>query len=140
MFCVTKSQISNLKSQISNLKSQISNLKSLLLKPNQMKKVFIMAVLISGATAAPAQVTGGLKGGLNLAKQKWEFSVMGQSASEKFDGTGFNLGGYLNYGLSDVVSLQPELLYTNHKVEQDGDELTFNYISVPIMLGYAVEN
>lgn len=105
-----------------------------------MKKIlpslFILCFLV---TTTFAQRSGGLKGGLNLSSQKWEVKISGGSGSEKLEGVGFHVGGYLNYALSDVMSLQPELLFNVLKVSQDGTDLTLNYISVPVMFGYGVE-
>lgn len=106
-----------------------------------MKKVILFILLISIMSfKANAQMTGGLKGGINLSSQKWKIEAMGQSDSESFDGVGFHIGGYLNYSLSDVMSLQPELLYNSLKIELEADgfaeDITLNYISVPVLLGY----
>lgn len=105
-----------------------------------MKRILFITVIVCCANLANAQVSGGIKGGVNLTNQKWEVSFMGESASEKFKGTGFHIGGYLQYALSDAVSLQPELLFNSLNVDLDGEETTLNYISVPVMLGYGFDN
>src|SRR5688572_16279393 len=97
-----------------------------------MKKTFIIlgAVLLSVSTFA--QLSGGLKAGLNLATQKWEADGFSESES----GTSFHVGGYLNYAISDVISLQPELLYNSLKISAGGEDLTLNYLSIPVMFQY----
>lgn len=105
-----------------------------------MKNYLCLVLILCSLSIANAQVSGGIKGGVNLTNQKWEISFMGESASEKFKGTGFHIGGYLNYSLSEAFSLQPELLYNSLNVDLDGEKTTLNYISVPLMLGYGVDN
>jgi hypothetical protein len=99
-----------------------------------MKKSFIIlgAILLSVSTFA--QLTGGLKAGVNLASQKWEVS----GASETYNGTSFHVGGYVNYVVNGAVSIQPELLYNSLKIDLDGDNVTSNYLSVPVMLMYGI--
>jgi len=110
-----------------------------------MKKVLLLYLLLMSFLAfeVNAQLTGGLKGGINLSSQKWKIEAMGESDSESFDGVGFHIGGYLNYALSDVVDLQPELLYNSLKFDLGdvvGEEISMNYISIPVMLGYGFNN
>jgi hypothetical protein len=105
-----------------------------------MRKILLIVAVLSCSHFTYAQVSGGIKGGVNLTNQKWEISFMGESASEKFDGTGFHIGGYLTYALSDVVTLQPELMFNALKVDLDGEDTSLNYISVPVMLGYGFES
>ncbi len=105
-----------------------------------MKKLFLVITGVCCANFVSAQVSGGIKGGVNLASQKWEIKFQGESASESYKGTGFHIGGYLHYSLSEVVSMQPELLYNSLKIDLEGDDLSFNYISVPVMFGYGSDN
>jgi hypothetical protein len=104
-----------------------------------MKKILAIGIAWCLSLNAIAQLSGGLKGGLNLTSQKWEIKIQGESDSESFEGTGFHIGGYINRPLSDVVSLQPELIFNVLKADLDGEDFTMNYISVPVMLGYAFE-
>lgn len=106
-----------------------------------MKRILLsLFIICSVITVTSAQLSGGLKGGLNLSKQKWEMEFLGQSFSQTLDGVGFHIGGYLQYALSEKLSLQPELIYNSLKVDQDGEEISTNYLSLPIMFGYGVEN
>jgi hypothetical protein len=84
--------------------------------------------------AAHAQGSFGLKGGLNLAKQKAEFDGGSFTSDTR---ASFHVGGYFNYAFNDQFSLQPELFYNSigAKVD-DGDDIVFkfDYISLPIMV------
>ncbi|MFZ2907228.1 MAG: acyloxyacyl hydrolase [Cyclobacteriaceae bacterium] len=93
-----------------------------------MKKLLLTVFAACMVFAASAQLSGGLKAGVNLASLKSEAG--GQDESE--NGTSFHIGAYANFGLSDALSLQPELLYNS--IDIDGDKL--NYISVPVMFLY----
>jgi hypothetical protein len=97
-----------------------------------MKKTFLTFFVAVMAFSAYAQVSGGLKAGVNLASQKWEY----QGVSITENGTSFHVGAYANFAVSDALSVQPELLFNIIKVSDDGEDLTLNYISVPIMLVY----
>ncbi len=97
-----------------------------------MKKIVFTFLIGIVALSASAQLSGGLKAGLNLTNQKWEAG----GDSETFSGTGFHVGAYANFALSDAISIQPELLYNSLKVDADGDDFTLNYLSVPVMFMY----
>lgn len=109
-----------------------------------MKKAILLLFIFLLVFESKAQLTGGIKGGINLSSQKWKIEAMGESDSESFDGVGFHIGGYLNYALSDVVALQPELLYNSLKIKLDADgiaeDITLNYMSIPVLLGYGFNN
>lgn len=105
-----------------------------------MKKFMFLLVMLATAQLVNAQLSGGLKGGINLTNQKWEIEFQGDSDSEKYNGTGFHIGGYLTKSLSDVITLQPELMFNVLKADVEDEDFTMNYISLPVMLGYGVEN
>lgn len=105
-----------------------------------MKKLFFALLILGCVTGVQAQISGGIKAGVNLTNQKWKVSLMGESASESYKGTGFHVGGYLTYAVSDVITLQPELLYNNLKIDVDGEDLSLNYLSIPVVFGYAFDN
>lgn len=93
-----------------------------------MKKLLFTLFVVCLSTGVFAQMSGGLKAGVNLASMKQEAG--GDSDSE--GGTSFHIGAYGTFGLSDALSLQPELLYNS--IDIDGDKL--NYLSVPVMFKY----
>ncbi|MBL7857498.1 MAG: PorT family protein [Cyclobacteriaceae bacterium] len=102
-----------------------------------MKKIILSFALLTLAFGAFAQgISGGIKGGLNLANQNYDVEGFTISPDNR---TSFHLGGYLNVGFSESFSLQPELLFNSvgAKYTGDGDYLMkLNYISVPVMFKY----
>jgi opacity protein-like surface antigen len=78
----------------------------------------------------------GLKGGFNGAT----FSGTDSEGSEYK--AGFAAGGFLNFGISDLFSIQPELLYSQKGASVDNFQgisgttfkSTLGYLDVPIML------
>jgi hypothetical protein len=99
-----------------------------------MKHVYVaIIILLSWSGAAHAQGSFGLKGGLNLAKQKIEFDGASATLDTR---VGFHVGGYFNYAFNDQFSLQPELLYNSIGSQANDVVFKFNYISSPIVLKY----
>jgi hypothetical protein len=103
-----------------------------------MKRILFTVALLVAGTAAFAQFSGGLKAGVNFNTSKWE---AGDGAiDESYGGTAFHIGVYGNFAFSDALSVQPEILYNvlKHDAEElTGDDITTNYLSVPVMLVYA---
>ncbi|RYE90835.1 MAG: PorT family protein [Cytophagaceae bacterium] len=118
-----------------------------------MKKIILsLAVLASAAGAANAQtgIKVGLKGGFNGST----FSGADSKGSEYK--AGFAAGGFVNFGVSDNFSIQPELLYSQKGASQDGyayttgsgtslvlhtdgtAKTTLGYLDVPIMFRYNI--
>ena len=105
-----------------------------------MKKIILSLALLAGfASVANAQtgVKYGIKGGFNGAT----FSGTDSKGSEYK--AGFAAGGFLNFGISDQISIQPELLYSQKGASADGQtfgsyndataKVTLGYIDVPIL-------
>lgn len=97
-----------------------------------MKKLLLSVLAICIAIAASAQFKGGIKAGINMLSQK--YSVPGES--ETYNGTSFHAGLYGNYAFSDAFSIQPELLYNSLKADVEDEDLTSNYLSIPVMFVY----
>jgi len=103
-----------------------------------MKKVFLMAVLLSAGIYSQAQIKYGLKAGANFYK------VTGDDAEEleqsRKTKVGLAGGAFVNFSLSETFSVQPELLYSQEGNKQkEGDaslNLKLNYINIPVMLQY----
>ena len=96
-----------------------------------MKKMLLMAVIAGAAiTTADAQVSFGPRVGVNFAN----YSNVDDSKSK----TGFLVGAVANFGMNDLLSIQPEVLYSQggFKMEDDGDKYTLatNYLQVPVLL------
>lgn len=110
-----------------------------------MKHFILVLLLLFFANTLQAQVTGGLKFGLNLASIAAEYDGEKEN-SDMF--TGVQFGGYLNYSISDKLIFQPELLYNKlggKQSEYDPDlqmdvnvVFKFDYLSLPLNLKYKV--
>jgi hypothetical protein len=102
-----------------------------------MKKIFLsvsmVALLAAGALAQG--LSGGLKGGLNLA------NFSGDDVSGTDMKVAYHVGGYVNFAFTESLSLQPELLYNavGPKISEDGTDVKYNvsYVSLPVMLMYS---
>ena len=94
-----------------------------------MKKLLFTAIalfIVSGVYAQGIKV--GIKAGANL-------STITDSDDAKMK-LGFHIGGFLEFKFSDVLSLQPELLFSMQGAKQDGDlSVTMNtdYFNVPVL-------
>jgi opacity protein-like surface antigen len=114
-----------------------------------MKKFILsLAVLASAAGVANAQtgIKVGLKGGFNGST----FSGADSKGSEYK--AGFAAGAFVNFGVSDNFSIQPEFLYSQKGASQDDypyqsgttfkndgtAKTTLGYLDVPIMLRYNI--
>lgn len=93
---------------------------------------FTTVFLVSAQDRAAKQSNSGIKGGYNLS-------------AVSFDGEGetgqrhsFHIGLYSESFLSDAISLQPELLYSQqgYEIRNSNSKFTqkLNYINLPIML------
>jgi hypothetical protein len=107
-----------------------------------MKKLILSALFVSASLfAAQAQVSGGLKAGLNFADQKWSFGNISLDTDSR---TGFHVGGYLNLSLAGAISIQPELIYSAQggRFTGDGEDVTLavDYLNLPIMLRYNIND
>lgn len=96
----------------------------------------MVALLATGAFAQG--ISGGVKAGLNLA------NVKGDDVEDTDMRIAFHFGGFLNFGLSDALSVQPELLYNSVGAKMSDDDGDFvyklNYISIPVNLIYSFGN
>lgn len=107
-----------------------------------MKKIILSLALLAGFASAANAQTGvhyGIKGGYNLA------TFAGPDSKSSEYKSGFSAGGFLNFGIADIISIQPELLYS-----QKGASIanfqgttgsadarfksTIGYLDVPVMV------
>ena len=103
-----------------------------------MKKIIFSLALLAGFASTSSAQTGvryGIKGGYNLAT----FSGPDSKSSEYK--SGFSAGGFLNFGVADIISIQPELLYSqkgasiaNFQGTDARFKSTIGYLDVPIMV------
>jgi hypothetical protein len=100
-----------------------------------MKKTLLTFFVAILTLSASAQLSGGLKGGLNLAN----FAGDVEDNSMRI---GFHVGGFLTFNVSDALSIQPEVLYNSvgSKFESGNFDFEYvlDYISIPVMVLYNV--
>jgi opacity protein-like surface antigen len=108
-----------------------------------MKKVLLIAAiaLLSLSNVNAQDVKFGVKTGLNLSN----FTGDVQNAETK---VGFNIGAFVEIGLSDKFTFQPEILFSTQGAKSEYSEgsysfeqtMKFNYLNVPLILEYAVSD
>lgn len=100
-----------------------------------MKKVILSLALITGtAVAASAQSASfGIKAGASLTN----FTGKGTDGLDLKNKFGFHGGFVANFGINDVVSIQPELLYSMKGAKSPDNSIdnkvTTHYIDVPVL-------
>jgi hypothetical protein len=102
----------------------------------------LAAALMAGLpAAATSQVSFGVKAGLNVA------TLAGDDVPDEVDSrTGLVAGGLMNLRLSDLLSIQPEALYSQKgaggSLDLFGERLDFtlklDYLEVPVLLRLTV--
>ncbi|MFC6996164.1 porin family protein [Rufibacter roseus] len=97
-----------------------------------MKKLLFFVATLFTVSLAQAQdgIKLGLKAGVNIA------SMAGDDADDITNKFGFHIGGFADYGISEMVSIRPELLYsTKGATSEENDDASFNlnYIDVPVL-------
>ena len=97
-----------------------------------MKKIIIALVMFAGISTASAQdMKYGVKAGVDLYSQKVTFpGIPGfvPASTTTVTGTGFYVGGFINFAVSDKFAVQPEVAYV--AVEGSG------FLNVPILGKY----
>lgn len=100
-----------------------------------MKRLFLsIALCCILADSAWAQISGGIKAGLNLAS--W-----GGDADDTNMKPGLLAVFFLTAPITDQFSIQPELLYNAVGTKfEDADDISYrlNYLSIPVMVQYNV--
>lgn len=109
-----------------------------------MKKLlfFVAALFVTSFAQAQEGIKLGLKGGVNLSN--WT----GDDADDTESVFGLHVGGFLDYGISDMVSIRPELLYSmkGFKIEENEDDfeitetLRSHYLDVPVLARISTGN
>ena len=102
-----------------------------------MKKLFIAIAFVSTGLIASAQAKFGAKAGANFYQFGGEDGSDLESQKMK---PGFYLGGFANLSITEMLSVQPELLFSNQgTMVKEGDAKAtwnLNYINIPVMLQY----
>jgi len=114
-----------------------------------MKRILFIAFLLSGSTLLMAQ-TFIPKAGVSLAKVSISDDIKNEFYSDPSISykTGFIVGLAVQFPISDMISIQPELLYhqKGYKLSDEFDGLnynetvTLNYLELPIMVNFAFGN
>ncbi len=100
-----------------------------------IKSFTIAVVLFCLAIPTYAQVSFGIKGGVNVA----EFSFKDQGTTiPQSSVNGFTLGGVLEIGITDNIFIQPEAVFLQKGSELNtsitGLKTNVNYLDIPILL------
>ena len=100
-----------------------------------MKKILILSLALILGIGATAQVKFGAKAGLNVATLS---APEGTSFDTKL---GFFVGGHVNFSFSEIIGLQPGLVFSTQGAKLNVDELgdastslNFSYLNIPILL------
>ena len=110
------------------------------------KVIILLVSLFSLAGSVHAQTQFGLRGGLNYTTVEPVGDPVGSLYNAKYKPT-FHIGVFGKIGLSDKLSLNPDLLYTDKGFWSEGMEnatpagdatLHLRYINLPVLLGYKV--
>jgi hypothetical protein len=113
---------------------------------------FVTLVFVAFAFQTQAQMKFGLKAGINAAGIKQNFN----SSQDEYDTNmrlGFHIGATVDYGVSDVLSVQPGLLLSSKGYSSDlkdgldddetikgYDRHSFNYLEIPINFAYKMND
>lgn len=93
------------------------------------KALFTLFIILTIFSSAIAQETKfGLKGGLNYA------FIHGSDVLDVTPDLKFHAGFIVNIGISDVVGVQPEFVFSVKGFGGDNATLDLNYVDVPILL------
>ena len=111
-----------------------------------MKKIIVAAVILfAGSLSMNAQaIKFGFKGGLNYANQTGSDITVTTNNYKKEAITSYHAGLLAEIRLTDVFSIQPELLYSTkgatykNAVEEFKNEL--GYISIPVLAKISLNN
>lgn len=101
----------------------------------EMKKLLLFAaIVVFGFTTGYTQTSFGVKAGVNLA------SLSGDDADDLDGHTTMHIGGVANIGITELFSVQPELLYSRQgfKDKDAGRTGFLDYITVPVMADFKV--
>jgi len=103
-----------------------------------MKKILLIIIVLFAINFTEAQLYFGGKTGINLSTMSGKNNKNDKSEHKYI--SGFQIGGVINYHISDIFSLQTELLfiqkgyvikYTNSILEEE--HVKYNTIEIPIL-------
>jgi Outer membrane protein beta-barrel domain len=95
-----------------------------------MKKLIIVSVLMLSGFMVKAQISFGVKAGLNL-------SNFSGDVPDRKTKTGFHLGGLVHIPLKEAFSLQPEIQYSKEGSTLNTRAYDLGYLNIPVMVKYS---
>ncbi len=109
----------------------------------KIKILAILIMLFSFSSAYSQSLSAGIKIGANLNK------ITGQSFNDQFS-FGYQAGAFVNVGLGQKWSIEPELLFTQTNVDTSSqfstvyknisfntvNHIKLNYLNIPVLLQY----
>jgi len=108
------------------------------MKTQILKKVLPLAVILSLAGSYSfAQLRIGPIAGLQMT------NLSGDNDSDNAMKLGAHVGGVINLGITDNLSIEPQVLYSMKGTQSDQDsdlKINLNYIDVPIHIKYRLDN
>ena len=113
-------------------------------------KLNLLLLLIAALSLSNLQAQSihlGIKGGANVNK------LTGQSFTDKFS-FGYHIGGFIEVGIGNKFSLQPEVFVSQVKQDTSSQfrtiynnvlgtarsNIELNYLNIPLLVGYKVSN
>lgn len=111
-------------------------------KTISMKKLILLSIVLCVVSTISAQIRFGIRAGANLSNLYTSDSNTGLNSDQYKGKFGYHLGGMMEYSLSDMFSIQPELMYLNHGANlkkensflmKDG-HITLNTLQLPLNL------
>jgi hypothetical protein len=101
-----------------------------------MKKLtLLIAIMVSLSFVARAQMNFGVKAGLNMA------TLSGDDVENASMKPNYQVGGVLNFNVTDAISLQPGLILAgkgSNNSENSDFTLSMNYLEIPVNAVYNI--
>lgn len=105
-----------------------------------MKKLILIAVVLSLTTSISAQIRFGVKAGGNMSTLYTNEQAGGLNSDQYKFRFSYHFGAMMEYSLTDMFSLQPEIMYLNHGANLKSDNsfmmkdghITLNTLQLPI--------
>jgi hypothetical protein len=98
------------------------------------KALLSLAIVLVFGLPAYAQVSGGVKAGVNFANLKFDPEDEGEELDSRM---GFIGGGYVTLPVGSVFAIQPEALYAQRGAKDEFEDVTatlkIDYIEFPIL-------
>jgi len=92
-----------------------------------MKKYLLIIWLLASVHMGYAQVSGGIRGGVNFSKLESEFLTTDSEI-------GYYGGLFATWETSELVAIQPEVYFAHQAGETNGLSYSFDYLAVPLLM------